>query len=247
MPSIPTSGFGHETYGSSFADVYNGWYSDSDDAAALSSFVGAFGPNQRILELGIGTGRLATVLASGGHNVVGIDTSLDMLNHIDRATGAFAAAADMVEIPVRSASCDLVVAATNTLFNLDTGEALARCIEEARRVLRRGGRLLVETAVPGESDPALDRLVTTKSISIDQVVLVASIRNDEDQTVVGSHIEITEAGIKLRPWRIRLAGPEELDRLAALAGFRLGERVADWQHTPFDEHSMRAVSVYVAV
>ena len=40
---------------------------------------------------------------------------------------------------------------------------------------------------------------------------------------------------------------EELDELAADAGFRLGDRWADWKRTPLTSDSSNAVSVYVAI
>ena len=64
------------------------------------------------------------------------------------------------------------------------------------------------------------------------------------QTISGQHIEITEAGVRLRPWLVRYASPAELDAMAAAAGLVLVERHADWHGAPFQDASDHHVSVY---
>ena len=246
VPSV-SDGFGPDRYGESFADVYDDWYDDVSDAVATSTFVSAFGERQRIIELGVGTGRLSTPLAEAGHQVVGIDASMAMLAKFRSPEPAWPVAADMRDLPVASGASDTVLVATNTLFNLHEPGAQARCLREARRVLRLGGRLIVEAMVPGDPDPALDRLVTTKAIDVDVAILTATIRNHDAQEIVGQHIELRESGTRLRPWKIRYSTPDQLDTMADAAGFRLGERWANWSRAPFGSDATNAVSVYVAV
>ena len=247
MPAFDAS-----TYGDSFADVYDEWYGDADDARGVVDFVATFASSQRMIELGVGTGRLSEPLAAAGHTVVGVDASLAMLEGraapaAGPATTALLVGADMAALPVRSGWADLVLVATNTLFNLDTVEAQNACFESARAALRLGGRLVVQAFVPRPPDPALDAMVTTRSITPDRVVLIATIRDVETQRITGQHIDITEQGIRLRPWRLRYASPAQLDEQAAVHGFRLGDRFADWSREPFGDDSTAHVSVYVAV
>lgn len=242
-----TEEFGPDRYGESFADVYDEWYDDVSDAEATAAFIDRFGDHQRVLELGVGTGRLSTPIAQHGHAVVGIDASVSMLERFRSTDGATAVGADMAALPFADGRFDSVLVATNTLFNLHSEPAQAHCLTECRRVLRLGGRLIVEAMVPAPPDPALDRLVTTKSISIDQVVLTATIRDSEQQIITGQHIELSERGIRLRPWKIRYASPRQLDLLAETASLRLGDRFDGWDETPWSTSSPSAVSVYVAI
>ena len=76
------AGYTETTYGDSFADVYDDWYADLDDADFMVGMVATLpAHNARILELGVGTGRLITQLLEqrsqytdtfiGGHSANG--------------------------------------------------------------------------------------------------------------------------------------------------------------------------------
>lgn len=235
--------FTSETYGESFADVYDEWYPDVSDTRLTVVFVGRFGAVQRLLEMGVGTGRLATPLRLAGHDVTGIDASVQML----RQANGVNAAAEMSQLSLRSNTFDTVLLATNTLFNLASEADQRRCFAEARRVLRLGGRLIVEAFVPPDPQPQLDRLVSTRSIDTDRVVLTATIRDDANQTITGQHIEITESGTRLRPWRIRFASPTQLDEMAGAHALRLGDRFSDWDGSAYTDGSTRHISVWTAI
>lgn len=241
------SDFGPATYGESFADVYDEWYDDVSDAEATADFMDGFGAEQRVLELGIGTGRLARPLQARGHRVVGVDASPSMLERFDGGEGAIGVEADMAVLPFQESVFDSVLVATNTLFNLASSTEQLSSLREARHVLRLGGRLVVEAMVPGDADPGLDRLVTTRSLGIDHAVLTATIRDDLSQEITGQHIEIRESGIRLRPWKVHYLTVDQLDDLAGEAGFRLGNRYASWNRDSFTDEATNAVSVYVAV
>lgn len=67
-------------YARSFADVYQDWYGDLDDPAVMvQAFTARCSPGARMLELGSGTGRLATPLHDAGFVVMALDASPAML------------------------------------------------------------------------------------------------------------------------------------------------------------------------
>lgn len=239
--------YGPDRYGESFADVYDDWYDDVSNAEATAQFVSGFGPHQRVLELGVGTGRLSLALDAAGHTVVGVDASAAMLKRFRGAAKSWALGADMATLPVRDGVFDTVLVATNTLFNLHTEAGQESCLRESRRALRLGGRLIIEALIPADGDPALDRMVTTRSVDIDTAVLTATIRDVETQQITGQHIEFSNSGVRMRPWKIRYLTLDQLDAMATTAGFRLGQRTNDWDNSPVTDSSGNAISVYVAV
>ena len=83
------------------------------------------------------------------------------------------------------------------------------------------------------------------SAGADRIVLSVSVRDPERQLAEGQFVEITEAGgVRLRPWSIRYATPDELDRMAISAGCHLEHRWATFDRTPFDDDANRHVTVY---
>ena len=249
--------FDASTYGRSFADVYDDWYpSDAATADAvdrLDSLLGG-GPSD-VLELGIGTGRLAVPLARRGHRVTGIDASPEMLTLLEAkgvdtngsvgggaVTGVAADAARRDEWP--SGPFDLVLAAFNMVFNLTDPAAQASLFTSAFDVLRPGGCFVAECFVPAPIDSA-ERQLELRSVDLDRVVLIATESDPESSIVTGQHIELRDgAPVRLRPWRVRVVAPAELDRWAAAAGFDAPSRSSDWRGTPFEPESAVHVSVY---
>ena len=66
-------GFDDSTYGEAFADVYDDWYADVTDVdATVACTLDLAGTGGRVLELGVGTGRLALPMAMAGLTVTGI-------------------------------------------------------------------------------------------------------------------------------------------------------------------------------
>ncbi|SNT36446.1 Methyltransferase domain-containing protein [Asanoa hainanensis] len=104
----------------------------------VREIVGAL-PAGRALDAACGTGRHAAFLASGGHSVVGVDSSPDMLAYARRAAPAAEfVQGDLRDLPVPDASVDLVTCAL-ALTHLP---ALEPAFAEFARVLRPGGHLV---------------------------------------------------------------------------------------------------------
>ena len=246
-------GFDASTYGERIADVYDEWYDDVSDVDATVATVEALAGGGPVLELGVGTGRLAVPLAQRGLEVHGIDASPAMLERL--ATKAAAAGvtvhahrgdfADVaVDVPDGFA---VVLVAFNTLFNLADADAQGRCLASVARRLRPDGCLVVEAFVAGVPGPDFapeGGAVTPRAIEADRVVLQVSMHDVATQTVRGSLVTITEAGIRLRPWFLRWATPEQLDAMAAAAGLDRAERWGGWDRQPFDDESPRHVTLY---
>jgi SAM-dependent methyltransferase len=232
-------------YGEAFADVYDDWYaevSDVDGTVARLVELAAGGP---VLELGVGTGRLALPLAAAGIEVHGIDASPAMVERMRAKPGADAVTTTVgdfaAELPSTPGGYAVVFVAFNTLFNLVTPGAQERCLALVVGALRPGGAFVVEAVVPGDTDVTSG--VDVRSVGADEVVL--SVFKRAGATVEGSFVSLSPAGgVRLRPWAILPRTPDELDALAAAAGLERESRHAGWRREPFDDDADRHVTVY---
>lgn len=243
-------GYGPASYGDGFADVYDDWYADVSDVDATVARLAALAGGGKALELGIGSGRIALPLAARGVEVWGIDASAAMVEQLRSKPGATTlpvAIGNMAELDLSTlpggatARFDLVFAVYNTFLNLTSEAEQRRCLAEASARLVAGGRVVIEAFVPSADAPA--SIVEARVVELDRVVLSVS-RERADQVVDGQHIEITERGVRLRPWRIRYLRPEQLDALAADAGLALVERWASWDGTRYEPGDTLHISTY---
>lgn len=236
--------FESSSYGDAFADVYDEWYAGVSDIDATVAALQRLAAGQPILELGIGTGRIAVPLAAAGANVSGIDASNAMLDRLRAKQPVVPAVlGDMVE-DLPAGPFGLVFAAYNTLFNLTTHARQQACFDAVAARLLSSGCFVIEAFVPDPQRPA-GGTVGVRSVAVDRVVLSVDVHRPQDQTVDAQLVELTESGgVRLRPAMIRYSHPAELDEMAKACGMVLSGRWEDFSGTPFDADSPRHVSVY---
>ncbi len=211
---------------------------------ALSALAGP--PPARLLELGIGTGRLALPLAERGYEMEGIDDSEPMVARLRAKPGG----ADLPVVLGTFANVDelvrgrfrLVFVAYNTLFELQSQDEQVRCFSGGARHLAPGGLFVVEAFVPDLT--RLEQAVHAASVTDDHLRLSATRHDPLTQQAVTQNLWISSAGIQLEPSTIRYATVPELDLMARLAGLRLAHRWGGWAGEPFTAASASHVSVY---
>ena len=157
-------GYRPESYGDRIADVYDELFGDVSDVPATVAFLDSLVAARpaRILELAVGTGRLAIPLAGLGHHVTGIDVSAAMLARLRSADGGQRVAAvlgDMVD-DLPAGPFDVVFVAFNSLFMLTDPVRQQAVFAAVATCLPPGGAFVVEAFVPWDP-PRRDR--TSKS------------------------------------------------------------------------------------
>ena len=239
--------YGPETYGERVADVYDSWYKklDSPGEVELLEALAAGGP---VLELGVGTGRVALRLAARGVKVHGIDTSPAIVEQMRKKPGGDGIAVtigDMADVPV-DGSFSLVFVVFNTFFMLTTQEAQVRCFRNVAAHLQPGGRFLVHAFVPDLSRVERGENISVREAALDHVRLDTSTFERNAQIVNSTQIRMTEQSARFVHAQLRYAFPPELDLMAKLAGLTLENRWSTFDKQPFTDESAFAVSVYRA-
>jgi SAM-dependent methyltransferase len=237
-------GYDAATYGDQVAAVYDRMYGPDDDAVACLADLAGDGP---VLELAIGTGRIALPLASRGLDVRGIDKSQAMVDKMRAKPGGNdipVSIGDFADVDV-DGTFSLVLIVFNTFFALLDVESQQRCFTNVAAHLAPGGRFVVEAFVPDTSRFVRNQHLEVQAVEVDGARLSASRYDPEQQRVDSLIMWISNDGVKTWPARLRYAYPPELDAMAAQAGLRLEDRWRSWTREPFvDDDSEKHVSVY---
>ena len=239
--------YGPETYGERVADVYDDWY-DLGDGRAEATLVEELANGGRVLELGIGTGRVALVLAAHGVDVHGIDASPAIVEKLRAKPGGDAipvTIGDMADVPV-DGKFAVIFIVFNTFFMLDTLEAQRRCLRNIRAHLAPGGCFVVHVFVPDMSRIEAGSHIAAREAGLNRVRIDTTIYDRLAQRLDTTQVRITEQGIKLVHAKLRYAPPTELDLMAELEGLKLEARYATYDKQPFTDESAFHVSVYRA-
>ena len=224
-----------------YRDVQRG---DEIAAVAFLEQLDSTGP---VLELGIGSGRIALPLAARGIRVEGIDISPAMIAQLRAKPGGDqipVTVGNFADVPVPGAY-SLIFVVWNTLFNLLTQENQVRCFMNVADHLSDKGSFVVEAYVPAFLYRLRnDQYVEAEGINVDEVRLDVLRHEMATQMIEESHVSLSSAGVRLNPVVQRYAWPSELDLMARIAGLRLKNRWGGWKREPFDSASNTHVSVY---
>ncbi len=197
-----------------------------------------------VLELGIGTGRIALPLAARGVRVHGIDLSEAMVARLRAKPGAGAVGVtvgDFASTKVNG-SFSLVYLVANTIMNLTSQDAQVDCFQNAADHLEPGGCFLIEVLVPGlQRLPPGERFqpfdVSPTHLGFDEIDVAT-------QALTSHHYWIDQERVEVSSPPFRYVWPAELDLMARLAGMSLRERWSSWTGEPFTNESTTHVSVW---
>lgn len=197
-----------------------------------------------VLELGIGTGRVAVPLARRGIAVHGIELSPAMVTELRAQPDADAIGVTIGDFA--SATVDrtfrLVCLLRNTITNLTTQDEQVDCFRNAAAQLAPGGLFVIENYIPalqqlppGETIRVFAR--TPTHLGFEEYDVAA-------QLAISQHYWVIDGELRTFSSPHRYLWPAELDLMARLAGLALRERWSDWHRTPFTGASRNHISVW---
>ncbi len=141
------------------AELYDDWSRSvvEDVGFYVEEALAAGGP---LVELGVGTGRIAVPVALAGVRVIGVDSSPGMLEVCRRHAEA-AGVTDFVDLrlgdlrrPPVAERVGLVLAPFRSFLHMETDEARLEALRATRALLVPGGRFVFDVFAPGADDIA---------------------------------------------------------------------------------------------
>ena len=234
------------SFGEDVAESYYRGVRRGDEVAAVA-FLHELAGDGPVLELAIGTGRIALPLAAKGIRVDGIDISQAMVYVLRAQPGGDGIAVtmgDFADVPVPD-SYGLIYVVWNTLFNLLTQDDQVRCFENVAAHLTDDGSFVIEAASPNSLYRLRDnQYVDAEAIEVGAVRLDVLRHDPARQMLDENHVTLSARGLHFNPVVQRYAWPSELDLMARIAGLRLKERWDDWSRRPYTATGNTVVSVY---
>ena len=233
-------------YSNVFADHYDTWFGTSSETADTIEFLAGLAGSKPVLELGIGTGRIALPLHARGIDVVGVDGSEAMVaqlrskpsgQHIPVTIGDFS------QVPVEG-SFSLIFLAAGTFFELPSQQAQLNCFTNAARRLAPSGLFVFDANLPETlfaAQSANGQVLTTDG---DQLIVRYRQLDPPTQRYTSHYLIVDGAATRHLRVSFRYAGPGELDLMAHLAGLRLKKRLGSWSGARFTRSSAYHVSIY---
>lgn len=236
--------YSEETYGERIAGVYDQWYSEFDPAAIHTLAELAHGGN--VLELGIGTGRIAIPLLHTGVTVHGIDASESMVARLRAKPGGeriHVTMGNFADVTV-DGQFSLIYIVFNTFYALLTQDDQIRCFQNVARHLASDGVFVIEAFVPDLKRFTGGQAMRATRIEENEVQVDVSQIELKTQVITSQHIVLNEQGTRFYPVKLRYVWPTEMDLMARLSQLQLKERWGDWEKAMFTADSGKHISVY---
>ena len=217
---------------------------EPEEIDPVVDFLAGLARSGPVLELGIGTGRIALPLSRQGLAVHGIDLSPAMIAQLRAQPGG-----DRIGITIGDfatttvpGTFTLAYLVRNTIENLTTQDDQVNCFRTVAAHLEAGGSFVIEVEVPGlQRLPPGERFrpftVTPAHLGFDEYDVAT-------QRLVSHHYWLDDGRVEIISPPFRYVWPSELDLMARIAGMTLSERWSDWKREPFTSDSTAHVSVW---
>jgi ubiquinone/menaquinone biosynthesis C-methylase UbiE len=229
-----------ETWDAFFSDFYLRAFGDDEgqaqEALAAARLAGC-PEGGDLLDVPCGFGRHAVPLARSGYRVVGVDRSQTLLAEARRRAGderwPELVQADYRELPFADESFDAALNLFSSLGYLGDDEDV-EVLGQIRRVLRPGGRLVIETM---HRDLAVRRFAQSNWRLLGEGRLLLEHRTFDGAAGVAQTTQtlIEKTGERdSRSFSVRLYTATELVAMLARAGFEEAKCYGDFDGTAFD-------------
>lgn len=203
----------------------------------------------KVLELGVGTGRVALplALALDGIEVHGIEASTKMIELLSAKDLGKVLKVHNLDYSsfVIDEVFSLIYAPFNALAMLPEREDQIECIRCVVACMEQHSKLVVELDVPDLASYMNNMKMHVVDLGPNFIEIQVSHHARITQRIDSHHIVLGHTDRpSFRHLAMRYLGLSELDLMAQVNGLKLIHRFADWRETPFSQQSRKHISVY---
>lgn len=236
------------------ASKYYDLFSSNQD---LSFYKELAAEHKNAFELGVGTGRVAIELARGGVSVLGVDNSEYMLsvaqeklldekesvrNRVTLRLG------DMRNFKPETAF-PFIYIASSTFEHCLTTEDQRKCLKTVYDVLEKGGFFAFDISQPKNLKPEGSWWIDRRKREEDEVVrmIFSRLVPETEMAEVNLFFDVYRDGRSVERFyeygQARISSKEEVKNMLEDVGFKMVEVYGDFDKTPYDLGSQRAIFV----
>ena len=194
--------------------------------------------DRRVLDVACGAGRHLAALRAAGARPAGVDLSLPLLRRA-RAE-APAARADMRLLPVRPRSQDGALCMFTSFGYFPTAGENRRVLREIAGVLREEGWFLLDTLNP---ERTLAVLEPEGERRVGRAVVREERRYEPEERLLIKRVIWSDPEEGEERWeeRLRIFFPGEMEEELEKAGFRVVEKIGEYDGSPWSARSSRCI------
>jgi SAM-dependent methyltransferase len=244
------SGYDPGAYGRRLGEVYDSLYpADALETEAAVDLLAKLALNRHgrsLLELGIGTGRLALALQDRGLRVAGIDSSKEMIEALRAKPGGSEIHVEIGDYATTRVPGSFAVVAIvfNNILDPRGIDGQLALFENAARHLDPGGCFVIEAFVLDEAERDGSWRVIPRYVGERHVELQLLRFDLESNRLERTLLHLRPEGLEFISVKDSYATPGEFDVMAHVTGMDRIARYASWSQEPFTTQSRRHISVY---
>lgn len=230
------------SFGDDYKVVYRhrNWEQAAQEVSRMADWL-QLPKGARLLDVGCGMGRHALALHDLGYKVTGMDLSEALLgearNH-DAEESVHWKHGDMRRLPFEDASFDATVNLFTSFGYFASEEDNAVVLQQLRRVLRPGGKFLIDYLNPLQ----VRQTLVPRTVRLDeQTGWEITEERQVDELWVRKHITIRLQDGSERHYdeQVRLYGLDWFQSTLAASGLHMTELYGDYEGSRYDEHQSK--------
>ncbi|MFJ5673598.1 class I SAM-dependent methyltransferase [Streptomyces sp. NPDC093097] len=233
-------------YSDALAGVYDEIYPSTPDLDDIADHLLTLThPGADVLELGVGTGRIALPLVECGFAVHGVDASEQMLARLtakDPHQRVTSTLGDFTTLDL-GRTFDVVLAPFNALCCAMTVDEQIAMAHAMARHTAPDGHVVVETFDPSDYHVQKRNEVTTYPLIGGAMIETVNVLPVSQNMMMLNTLFLDGKPPLSASTIMRYLWPSELDLLAGAAGLELVSRYAGWRQQPFDGGDSRKMCV----
>lgn len=201
----------------------------------------ALAPGKKVLELAVGTGRIAIPLAERGFEVTGVDISSQMIAELHKKSSQVTTfVGDMKDIQI-PALFDMVLLVFNGITYAQTLEEQVATMKNAAHHLKPGGVLVVETFIPRVHEIVGD---SRAPFALEETYIGYDEYDRINQKLVSFQYDLSGETVASHQTEHRYVWPGELELMGQLVGLEVVHKWGGWDEAPLDNESDDMIFIF---